>query len=132
MLTHISMQFSDSVTGPQSGPGFSISPLQYNPVASRLSSRHLPSLLQQLSKHAAKWRDIGMKLGFMQDEMNNIEANALLLTGSPTSWLTKMLSDWLQWAPGDGRGSTYFATLEKLKDALKQANLGATADTLHP
>ena len=72
-----------------------------------------------------------MKLGFMQDEMKNIEANALLLTGSPTSWFTQMLSDWLQWAPGDGRRSTYFATLEKLKDALKQANLGATAETLH-
>ena len=66
-------------TGPVSSPRSVKQPHVSDP---QLSSCHLPSLLQQLSKHAAKWRDIGMKLGFLQDEMNNIEANALLLTGS--------------------------------------------------
>ena len=41
-----------------------------------------------------------------------------------------MLSQWLQWAPGDSRGSTSFATLEDLKTALNQAGLGATAHDL--
>ena len=35
-----------------------------------------------------------------------------------------MLQDWLQWAPGDGRGSTCFATLEGLKEALNNAGFG--------
>ena len=38
-----------------------------------------------------------------------------------------MLAQWLQWAPGDSRGSTSFATLEDLKAALNQAGLGAIA-----
>ena len=41
-----------------------------------------------------------------------------------------MLAQWLQWAPGDGRGSTSFATLEDLKAALNQARLGTTAHDL--
>ena len=41
-----------------------------------------------------------------------------------------MLVQWLQWAPGDGRGSTSFATLEALKAAFSQAGLGATAHDL--
>ena len=46
---------------------------------------------------------------------------------SPVSWLSAMLSQWLQWAPGDSQGSTSFATLEDLKAALNQ---GATAHDL--
>ena len=41
-----------------------------------------------------------------------------------------MLAQWLEWAPGDSRGSTSFATLEDLKAALYQAGLGATAHNL--
>ena len=33
--------------------------------------------------------------------------------------------------PGDARGSTNFATLEALEDALKKAGLGTFADNLH-
>ena len=98
--------------------------------ATRLNSHHLSSLLQQLYEHSARWRDIGGALGFTQGELDTIQAKPFLLAGGPKSWLGSMLSDWLQWAPGDGRGSTHFATLEKLKDALKQANLGATANML--
>ena len=103
----------------------------HDPVATKLSSHHLFSLLQQLHEHAAKWRDIGGALGFTQGELDTIIASPPLHTTAPMSWLCKMLSDWLQWAPGDGRGSTHVATLEKLKDALKQANLGATAQSLN-
>ena len=102
-----------------------------DPIATKLSGRHLSSLLQQLYEHAARWKDIGGALGFTQGELDTLQAKPFLLAEGPKSWLGSMLSDWLQWAPGDGRGSTHFATLEKLKDALKQANLGATAHTLH-
>ena len=38
-----------------------------------------------------------------------------------------MLEEWMQWAQGDNRGSTGFATLKDLKNALKEAGLAATA-----
>lgn len=56
-----------------------------------------------------------------------LEAKPLLLTGAPRSWLREMLSQWLQWAPGDGRGSMSIATLESLKAALNMSGLGAAA-----
>ena len=46
------------------------------------------------------------------------------------SWFAATLEDWLQRAPGDSRGSTSFATLEGLKDALDEVGLGASAHDL--
>ena len=43
----------------------------------------------------------------------------MLLSDAPNSFLSQMLAAWLQWAPGDDRGSTCYATLEALKFALK-------------
>jgi hypothetical protein len=53
----------------------------------------------------------------------------LLMQGS-TSYLNEMLTVWYQWAPGDGRGSKDFATLEALKSAVNQAGLGREATEL--
>ena len=56
----------------------------------------------------------------------------MLLTQSPPeSYLREMLSQWLQWAPGDGRGSTGFATRELLRAALLRANLGQLAQQFY-
>ena len=71
-----------------------------------------------------------MHLGFQQTELDNIQARPLLLQGAPQSWLRAMLSEWLQWAPNNSRGSSSFATLQALKDALNNSGLGATASTL--
>ena len=98
--------------------------------ATRLSEDHHSSLLKQLANYSSKWRDIGLFLGFQSRELDVIQAKPLLLEGGPTSWLSKMLAEWLQWAPGDSRGSTSFATLENLKAALREAGLGAKADEL--
>jgi type II secretory pathway component PulM len=60
--------------------------------------------------------------------MNNIQSNPMLLTQSaPKSYLREMLSQWLQWAPGDGRGSTVYASKESIRAALLRANLGQLA-----
>ena len=56
--------------------------------------------------------------------MNNIQIRPMLTMSAPNSWLGEMLTQWLQWAPGDGRGSTGFATKETLRAALLKANLG--------
>ena len=87
-------------------------------------------LLQQLSEHASEWREIGTHLGFRQGELNNIEHTPTHITGGPTRCLSAMLSEWLEWAPGDGRGSKQYATLSALKKAVSQARLGRTAENL--
>ena len=94
----------------------------------RLGDDDHSSIYSKLKDKAANWRDIGKELGFKQGEMDNIQSNLVLLTQSPpNSFLREMLSQWLQWAPGDGRGSTGFATRESLRAALLKANLGQLA-----
>ena len=97
----------------------------------KLTERDIPSLLCQLKKHASKWREIGIHMGYLPGELDNIEARPNLSQGAPVSWFTAMLESWLQWAPGDSRGSTSFATLEGLKDALSEAGFGASAYNLN-
>ena len=96
----------------------------------RLTDDHHAVLLKQLTKHSTDWKMIGLYLGFTSGELKDIEARPFLQQGAPTSWLSAMLVQWLQWAPGDSRGSTSFATLEALKTALNEACLGATAHDL--
>ena len=96
-----------------------------------LTSQHHTILLEQLTEHSACWKSIGLQLGFRQSELDTIEARPSLWVGAPNTMLSAVLTEWLQWAPQDGRGSTSFATLEGLKNALMKANLGATAHHLH-
>ena len=94
------------------------------------NSSHHALLLTQLKEHAAQWRDIGTHLGFSHGELSNIQATPLHLNGAPKSWLSAMLSEWLEWAPGDERGSKNYATLSGLKSAVREAGLGRTAEEL--
>ena len=79
------------------------------------------SLYGQLSKHSDKWSTIGVLLGFKQSELDIIQARPFLLNSAPHSWLSVMLTEWLEWAPGDDRGSVDFATLNRLKKAMNKA-----------
>ena len=101
--------------------------LKQSHTSSRLTEEHHSVLLKQLTKHSSDWKEIGIHLGFNQAELSNIQDRPLLLSKAPTTWLSAMLVEWLQWAPGDSRGSTSFATLEGLKAALREGGLGATA-----
>ena len=87
-------------------------------------------ILSKLHKYSHKWRAIGMKLGFTLPELDNIEAMPKLFNSAPTSFLDYMLSSWVEWAPGDARGSTAFATLDALRTAVDKAGLGLTAQEL--
>ena len=120
--------FAGSVPSPQGTPPSDTSGSQ---ALARLTSNHLAALLEQLSQHAAKWREIGVKLGFTPGELDTIQDSPMLMSRAPISYLDSMVSKWLEWAPGDRRGSTDFATLEGLRDALRQTDLGATAHDLH-
>ena len=59
--------------------------------------------------------------------MDTIEHTTRLHFRAPKSYLEELLRKWMLWAPGDGRGSTGYATKESLIAALKRANLGALA-----
>ena len=59
--------------------------------------------------------------------MNNIRSNPTLTASAPNSYLEEMLTQWLEWAPGDERGSMGFATRKTLRVALLRANLGQLA-----
>ena len=96
----------------------------------RIADKHLSGLFQQLKKHAFKWREIGMHLGFLPGELSTIEGRPSLIQGAPVSYLGALLEESIQWAPGDSRGSTSFTTLDSLKAALNEAGLGAAAHDL--
>ena len=89
------------------------------------------TIFRSLTQYAARWRAIGTGLQFTQYELDNIENMPSLFYTAPTSMLHKMLSNWLQWAPGDSRGSTGSATVEALIFALVNAELAAAADDLN-
>ena len=57
-----------------------------------------------------------------------IENAPALLIQAPNSYLRRMLTQWLQWDPGDGRGSAGFATRESLHAALLKVNLAQLAE----
>jgi hypothetical protein len=102
----------------------------YNYIdGTRLCDNNHSWIYEKLEDRAAKWRDIGRAIGFKQGEMDNIQSDPMLLTQSaPKSYLRELLSQWLQWAPGDRRGSIGFATKESLRAALLNANLGQLAE----
>ena len=96
----------------------------------RLNKRHTHSLNFQLSNCAAKWREIGTHLGFQHEELDNIQAKPLQLNVAPQSWLSELLSHWMEWAPGDSRGSEKYANLDDLKTAVSRSGFGVIAAEL--
>ena len=68
-----------------------------------------------------------MYLGFRQGELDNIKDKPLLINEGPKALLREMLREWLEWAPGDSRGSDTFASIESLKCALDKSGLAQTA-----
>ena len=97
----------------------------------RLYESDYTRLCEKLRPYSHKWKTIGEGLGFTSSELSNIEATpTLATTGAPASFLSTMLSDWFQWAPGDFRGSKNYATLYALRMAVDRAGLGRTAQEL--
>lgn len=67
-------------------------------------------------------------MGFRPGELDNIQGSAT--HGTPEIYLSKLLEVWLQWAPGDTRGSKSIATLGALQAAVRKAGLGRVAAQL--
>ena len=97
-------------------------------VAGVLSHKRL---IEQLGIHAPKWKEIGTYLGFHQPELRLIQESPAHFMGAPRTWFSAMLEEWLEWKPGDERGSKERASLKSLKKAVDKAGLGKTAAELH-
>ena len=95
-----------------------------------LKKCHGPFIISQLSNCAAKWREIGTFLEFHQDELDIIQATSMLQSGAPHTWLSTLISKWIERAPGDSRGSIKYANLQDLKSAVSKAGCGVTAKQL--
>ena len=93
-----------------------------------LSDRDLSDIYSQLETHADRWWDIGNALGFLARELSVIENTPALFMQAPKSFLREMLTQWLQWAPSDKRGSTGYATKVSLHGALLKINLSQLAE----
>ena len=93
-----------------------------------LDDSHFSDIYSQLKKCSVKWKEIGTYLGFSQGELDNI--GATLNTEGVQGYLRTMLSKWFEWAPGDHRGSKQVATLGSLKEAVRRAEYGRTANSL--
>ena len=99
-------------------------------TCTKLCEQNHTALYAKLTEYSARWREIGTHLGFYPSELANINSRPLLMPDAPNSWLNTVLSEWLQWSPGDQRGSTKCATLEGLSDALNKAGLLDAAQSI--
>ena len=94
----------------------------------RLRDKDHNIIYPKLALHAGQWKELGTALGFKDAELELIQANPMLFVQSPPqSYLRKMLSQWLQWGRGDGRGSPDFANSLALQKALLSINLAPVA-----
>lgn len=74
-----------------------------------------------------KWRDIGIGLGFTVSELDLIIGRPLLLATAPTSYLTELLNQWVQWPTvNHHKKPTLKALCEVLRSSL--VGLGSLAD----
>ena len=75
-----------------------------------------------LHNFSDKWKEIGLILGFTQPELNQIKSDpSLYMSGAPASFLTKLLSQWVQWPTVDHPTKP---TLGALCEALRSSLVG--------
>ena len=73
------------------------------------------------------WKCIADRVGFTSEEIQKIENEKQL-----GRQLLGMLNEWVQWYPGDRRGSTNFPTYSALIIALKKIGIGVAVQHLIP
>ena len=88
----------------------------------RLSDHDIAAIYDKLKNYSYKWREIGRSLGFAHHELATIEANQPHQNDATYNYMSAMLAEWQQWAPGDSRGTTSHATLESLRRACSGQN----------
>ena len=64
---------------------------------------------------AVRWKELGLALGFLKSELDEIEATVSYAAGGPKAYLRELLSSWLDWAPP----KRPFPTCRSLAEALQ-------------
>ena len=59
--------------------------------------RDVGTLVNLIHNYSDKWNFIGLKLGFVQPELNLIYNNPSLFVSAPVSYLNNLLNQWVQW-----------------------------------
>ena len=96
-----------------------------------VQSHHYGTLCEQLRQCAASWKKVAEGLRFHKYEISNIAADPMKIAeGAPESYMDAVISGWLDWGPGDVRGSEDVATLEALRVAVIRAGFVKVAGTL--
>ena len=84
-------------------------------------------LMNLIHNFSDKWHEIGLGLGFAPSELNLISRNPSLFMSAPASFLTQLLSQWVQWPSVNHRTKpTLGALCETLRSSL--VRLGSLAE----
>ena len=86
-----------------------------------LTEKDIGPLLNLIHNFSSKWASIGLGLGFAPPELNQINSNPSLILSAPTSYLTELLSRWVQWPTDDHPTKP---TLEALCKTLRSSLVG--------
>ena len=89
-----------------------------------LDNLHWSTTGGNLLSVAMRWRDIGSHLGFSDKEMDIIHQQK---TDNENQCLYELLDQWLEWYPGDSRGSTSFPTYSRIQKVLVDIGFGNVA-----
>ena len=89
----------------------------------------MPQVLTLLCKHAYKWNEIGIALGFSTPELRSIGSKLVLFPNAPTSFFEDLLNEWVHWPNEEHK---VLPTVEALETALQShlVGLGAVSETL--
>jgi hypothetical protein len=92
-----------------------------------LTERDITTLLNLMSNFSNKWHEIGLGLGFVPSELRQFSSKPPLFMHAPTSFLIRLLKQWVQWPT---RKHPTKPTLTALCEALRGrlAGLGNLAE----
>ena len=92
-----------------------------------LTETDVVKLMKLIHNFSDKWNEIGLELGFTQPELNQIKSNPSLFTSAPASFLTELLTKWVQWPTKDHPTKPILGVLcEALRSSLVE--LGQLAE----
>jgi hypothetical protein len=86
-----------------------------------ITETDIATLLNLMHNFSDKWNEIGLGLGFVPSELRQISSNLSLLMSAPTSFLTTLLGQWVQWPTKEHPTKP---TLEALCEALRGRLVG--------
>ena len=86
-----------------------------------LTERDIVKVLNLIHNFSYKWFEIGLELGFAPSELNQIKNNPSLFMSAQASFLTRLLSQWVQW-PTEYHPTK--PTLRALCDTLRSSLVG--------